>query len=218
MKKIYFDSIDSTQVFAKGKAKQGIINEIYIAKEQTGGIGRNGHSWFSNKGGLYFSYITNNFNDVYTLKLAVAINKALTDLYRIKTEIKWPNDILLNGKKIAGIICEKNNNVIIAGIGINTNFDENNLGELCEIATTIQTSTGVNIDNRKLLDEILENINKLTEKDEILKLFRKNMAFLQQKRYISQIQKEAKIIGINGNGHLIVESDGQELIIVGGTI
>ena len=81
MKKIYFDKINSTQMYAKEKAKQGVQNEIYIAKIQTAGIGRNGHNWTSNLGGLYFSFITNSYNDIYTLTVGIAVYKALEELY-----------------------------------------------------------------------------------------------------------------------------------------
>ena len=79
MKKIYFDQIDSTQTYAKERARRDIKNEIYIAKEQTAGIGRNGHSWFSHPGGLYFSYITDSYNSIYTLTVGVALYKALEE-------------------------------------------------------------------------------------------------------------------------------------------
>ena len=218
MKKIYFDNIESTQIFAKSMAKQGIKHEIYIAKEQSSGIGRNGHSWFSNLGGLYFSYITDKFNNIYTLTLAVVINQILKEKYKIETKIKWPNDILLNNKKIAGIICEKVNNAIVVGIGINTNFDSSNLGELSDIAATIVSETGIMLDNEKLLDEIMEKTDKLNDEKEILKMFKENMAFLGEKRYVSQIEQEATVVGINDNGYLIVNSNDKENIIVGGTI
>lgn len=214
MKKIYFDEINSTQIYAKERAKTGVCNEIYIAKNQTSGIGRNGHTWVSCEGGLYFSFITDSYNDVYTLTVGVALHNALKELYGIKTLIKWPNDILLNNRKIAGIICEKVKNFIIVGIGVNTNFNEENLGELCDIATTIN----IKIDNDMLLDKIIENIEKLIYNKETLSIFRGNMAFLDEKRFISQINKEAIIKGIDDDGYLIVESDMKEYKISGGII
>ena len=218
MKKFYFDNIDSTQVYAKHMAKQGVKNEIFIAKEQNAGIGRNGHSWFSNMGGLYFSYITDKFNKVYTLTLAVAINQVLRETYQIETKIKWPNDILLHNKKIVGIICEKVNNLVVVGIGINTNFNSENLGELSDIATTILSETDIKIDNDELLNEIIQRVDELSDEKEILRAFNENMAFLGEKRYISQINQEAMIMGINDKGYLIVNSNDKENIIVGGTI
>jgi len=197
MEKIYFDKINSTQTYAKERARNGIKNEIYVAKEQTLGVGRNGHSWVSNDGGLYFSFITDSFNDIYTLTVGVAVYKALDELYGIKTKIKWPNDILVNNKKVAGIICEKVKDLIIVGIGVNTNVDEDFLGELSDYATTLKTAFGFIIDNDILLDKIIENIDKLISNKEVLSIFESNMAFLGEERFISQINKKAIIKGID---------------------
>lgn len=216
MKKIYFDKISSTQVYAKEQAKLGIKDEVYITKKQTGGIGRNGHSWFASEGGLYFSFITDNYNDIYTLTVGVAVYKALVELYGIKTQIKWPNDILLDNKKIAGIICEKVNNAIVVGIGINTNFEEEKLGDLINNATTIKSKYNIEIENDRLLDDIIKNISNLKEPQEILATFRNNMAFINEKRFIGQLNKEAIIKGIDDLGYLIVFDGNDEYKIIGG--
>jgi len=216
MKKIYFDEISSTQVYAKEQAKLGIKDEVYITKNQTGGIGRNGHTWFASEGGLYFSFITDNYNDIYTLTVGVAVYKALEELYGIKTQIKWPNDILLNNKKIAGIICEKVKNVIIVGIGINTNFDKEKLKDLVNIATTLKSECKFEIDNDILLDKIIKNINELKNPKEILATFRNNMSFINEKRFIGQLNKEAVIKGIDDLGYLIVSDGNVEYKIIGG--
>lgn len=218
MEKIYFEEIPSTQVYAKEKAKLGTKDVIYIAKKQIGGIGRNGHTWTSNEGGLYFSFITDKFNDIYTLTIGVAVYKALEELYGIQTKIKWPNDILYNNKKIAGIICEKVNSLVIVGIGINTNFEEENLGELVRIATTLRSSCDKEIDNEVLLEKIIQNINELQNMKHILSIFRNNMAFLNEKRFIGQINKEAIIKGVDDYGYLVVQDGEEEYKIIGGTI
>lgn len=218
MKKIYFDEIDSTQIFAKEKAKLGIKNEIYIAKNQSNGIGRNGHSWFSAEGGLYFSFITDIYNDIYTLTVGVAVHKALKELYGIETKIKWPNDLLINDKKIAGIICEKINSLIVVGIGINTNVENEKIKEISEIATTLKSLFNININNDVLLDAIIKNIEILNDRKNILSIVRNNMAYLNEKRFISQINKEAIIKGIDDDGYLIVNDNLDEYKISGGTI
>ena len=217
MNKKYFNKIDSTQKYAKEKAKIGISEEVYIAKEQSSGIGRNGHMWTSELGGLYFSFITDSYNDIYTITICVAVFKALEELYGIKAKIKWPNDLLINNKKVVGIICEKVNDLVVAGIGVNTNFEEEKLVELSDVATTLKSSCNISVDNNELLDKIIENINRLTS-SEVLSIFRENMAFLNEERFISQINKNAVIKGIDDNGYLIVESDSTEYKISGGII
>jgi biotin-(acetyl-CoA carboxylase) ligase len=125
---------------------------------------------------------------------------------------------LINNKKIGGIICEKIDNLIVVGIGINTNFKEKELGELSTTATTIQSAFNIEIDNEILLDKIIENINKLIYNKLTLSVFRENMAFLNEERFISQINKKAIIKGIDDNGLLIVKSGIEEHKIFGGII
>lgn len=214
MEKIYFEEIVSTQLYAKEKAVLGIKDEVYIAKKQTSGIGRNGHIWFSPEGGLYFSFITEKYNDIYTLTVGVAIHEALKELYGIESKIKWPNDILVDNKKMAGIICEKIGNLVIVGIGVNTNFDAN---ELENIITT-KSLLNLNVDNGILLKKIIENIDKLVYDNKVLTIFENNMAFIGEKRYISQIGKMATIKGINEAGFLIVSDEDVDYRISGGII
>lgn len=217
MRKLYFDMIPSTQTFAKGMARNGVTDEIYIAKVQTDGVGRTGNTWLSVNGGLYFSFVKECSIETYTILVGVAIHISLKKLYNIHTKIKWPNDILLNNKKIAGIICEKIDNKIVTGIGINTNFEACNFNELSSYATTIKSELNIDIDNDLLLDEIINNINTLVQCD-IVDIFMENMAYLNEERYVSQLKGKAIIKGINENGELIVFCNDKYYNIDGGII
>lgn len=126
----YFDKIDSTQNFALELAQKPHENgSLVIAERQTHGRGRLNRRWVSPKGGIWMSILLKpNFESSYTslfpmvtsLALAVSIEKTL----KIKTELKWPNDLTIKGKKIAGILIDasiESNKIdyIIIGIGIN---------------------------------------------------------------------------------------------------
>ena len=126
----YFDKIDSTQNFALELAQKPHENgSIVIAERQTQGRGRLNRKWVSPKGGIWMSILLRpNFEPSYTslfpmatsLALAVSIEKTL----KIKTELKWPNDITIKGKKVAGILIDasiESNKIdyLIIGIGIN---------------------------------------------------------------------------------------------------
>jgi BirA family biotin operon repressor/biotin-[acetyl-CoA-carboxylase] ligase len=128
-KKIYyFDSIDSTQNFATrlGKADSG---SVVIAESQTSGKGRLGRRWVSPKGGIWLSIVLCPDIDVSKITLvpiaaAVALANAIEKTLAIKTELKWPNDVTLKGKKIAGIIIDASIesskiDSIVLGVGIN---------------------------------------------------------------------------------------------------
>ena len=108
--------------------------------------------------------------------------------------------------------------MIVVGIGINTNVENEKIKEISEIATTLKSLFNININNDVLLDAIITNIEILNDRKNILSIVRNNMAYLNEKRFISQINKEAIIKGIDDDGYLIVNDKIDEYKISGGTI
>ena len=130
----YFEEIDSTQNFAEQIALDEKENgTIVIAGKQTAGKGRLDRKWTSPKGGIWFSLIIHPKFDVSTSTIvpiagAVALAKAIKNTLDIDVSVKWPNDITLNGKKVAGMLVDASfqaNNIdyLILGIGINFDID-----------------------------------------------------------------------------------------------
>jgi len=134
----YFKEIDSTQNFAEqialDKKEDGTI---IIAEKQTTGRGRLQRKWASPKGGIWFSLIIHPKFDVSTSTLvpiagAVALSKSIKLILDVDVSVKWPNDITLNGKKVAGMLVDASfqaNNIdyLILGIGINFDIDSKKL-------------------------------------------------------------------------------------------
>ena len=130
----YFDSIDSTQNQAL-KMAQDVANDgtVIVAAEQTGGRGRDGRKWESPKGGIWISIIlhpkfdisiTTLFPIASSLALAIAIEK----VFLIKPELKWPNDLTIKGKKVAGMLVDvslESNKIENLVLGVGINFDVN---------------------------------------------------------------------------------------------
>lgn len=147
-----FDKINSTNTEAINQAKRGADEGLCIvAREQTAGRGRHGRTWVSEKdAGLYFSLvlrpkIETRFLPLITLMTAIAVYDTLENIFQIDCDIKWVNDIHINGKKICGILAEtvetEKGLAVIVGIGINlksSNFPP----ELSETATSIESETG----------------------------------------------------------------------------
>ncbi len=130
----YFDSINSTQVQAMKMASDSKNNgALVIARVQTGGKGRAGRRWVSPKGGIWLSIILHPDFDIsvatlFPIASALALSNAIEKCYPIKPELKWPNDITIKGKKVAGILVDaslESNKIenIVLGVGIN--FDVN---------------------------------------------------------------------------------------------
>lgn len=117
-----FDKIDSTQAYAHNLIASGRATDhtIILAEAQSQGRGRYRRAWVSHHGNLYASFIFRSPERNPTLSYAVAVAVAETLLhFKIRPEIKWPNDILINGQKIAGILIEYAKNFVIVGIGLN---------------------------------------------------------------------------------------------------
>ncbi len=123
-----YDSIDSTNSEAERRILQKTAEngEVIIARRQTDGKGTHDRSFYS-EGGLYMSVIyLRGFEEcAVTAKTAVALARAVDSLYGTSCKIKWVNDVILNGKKLAGILCKRllvgGEKHLIIGIGVNTN-------------------------------------------------------------------------------------------------
>ena len=130
---VEFEELNSTMITMREMALAGCeINKVVTAKRQVKGRGRHGRSWISPEGNLYFSFLrksnkninVNIFAPVFIVALSVAHSIITISKNKVLPSIKWPNDILVNEKKISGILIEninmsKNNDLLNIGIGIN---------------------------------------------------------------------------------------------------
>ena len=137
----YFDSIDSTQDFALKIASQDNENgTVIISKKQTGGKGRMKRKWFSPIGGIWMSIIIHPDFDISNTTLvpiatSLALCKAIEKTTKIRPELKWPNDITIKGKKVAGILVDtsiESNKIesLILGVGINFKIKQEKLKKI----------------------------------------------------------------------------------------
>ncbi|MBB5173578.1 biotin--[acetyl-CoA-carboxylase] ligase [Texcoconibacillus texcoconensis] len=168
-KVIVRDEVTSTQELAHQFAQEG--NEegtIIVAEQQTAGKGRLGRKWYSPKGtGIWMSIILRPSLAIQeapqlTLVAAVAVVRAIKNVTGIEASIKWPNDLLINDRKVAGILTEMQADPdriqsIILGIGMNV-LQEEVPEELEEIATSLWKEKGVQVDRTALLAEILKEL------------------------------------------------------------
>tara|TARA_B100000427_G_scaffold60037_1_gene47249 strand:- start:157 stop:1158 length:1002 start_codon:yes stop_codon:yes gene_type:complete len=197
----YFEELDSTQNFAQQIAADKKENgTIVIAEKQTSGRGRLDRKWTSPKGGIWFSLIIHPKFDVSSSTLipilsAVALSKSIKKILGVETEVKWPNDIILNGKKVAGILVDASvqaNNIdyLILGIGINFDID---IKKLEKRLSKTPNFYGVN--------SLRENNNKTPPKillKEFLFQFEKNLSSLdkgEKAKIVKEWTKKAAGIG-----------------------
>jgi len=161
-----FEKINSTSQKAKELALSGAEPwTVVTAQEQTAGYGKDESVWFSPKGGLYFSIILpkSQIEDLQTLTILAAfvISKILKDEFNLEPLIKLPNDVLINQKKVAGILTEniigKELKASIIGIGLNTNA-ESFPKDLENITTSLKMELGKEVDNEKIMDQIIKGL------------------------------------------------------------
>ena len=130
----YFDSIDSTQNQALKMSKDVAYDgTVIVAAEQTGGKGRDGRKWMSPKGGIWISIILHPKFDIsittlFPIASSLALSLAIEKIFSIKPELKWPNDLTINGKKVAGMLADvslESNRIENLVLGVGINFDVN---------------------------------------------------------------------------------------------
>jgi BirA family biotin operon repressor/biotin-[acetyl-CoA-carboxylase] ligase len=176
-RKIFFaHEIGSTNNWAKELALLGAEEgTVAIAETQTAGRGRLDRFWVSPKGGLYFSVVFRPaLEPKQTAKLVfvagLAVVEALHELYGLCVETKWPNDVLLNKRKVCGILAEMNTtgdkvNFVIVGIGINANFDTKEAlpQELWENATSLESELDKKVQLDNLFRAVIERLECIYE-------------------------------------------------------
>jgi len=163
----YFDYLASTMDLAMQLGMDGAASgSVVLAESQIKGRGRLGRGWFSPKyKGIYLSLILRpkilpSACPILTLMSAVSICEAIKEAVGLDAQIKWPNDVLIYNKKLAGILTEMNAevdkvNFVVIGIGLNVNNDKKSL---IAGATSIKEQQGVEINRVVLLQEILRRI------------------------------------------------------------
>lgn len=226
---LYFRSLASTNDVAKQLASSGIMEgTIVLAESQLNGRGRLGRKWFSPDGGLWFSVILRpRVEPKHALKLtllgSVAMVKTLNKLYGVRAEIKWPNDVLIDQKKVCGILTEtsvkgENLDFAVLGFGVNANFDlEAFPRHLRDSATTLKAQLGKRVSREILLCTLLENVEILCDLfrsrrfEAILDDWRKLSGFLGSYVRIVDGQRsiEGTALDLDHDGALIVRLKGR---------
>lgn len=172
----YVETCDSTQRIAHEEAQQGAEEgTVIIAEEQTSGKGRLSRPWTSTAHqGIWMSVITRPALTLHqapqmTLVAAVAVTRAIEEVTGIQAQIKWPNDVLINGKKVTGILTELQADpdrikAIIIGIGINVNQEKTDFPDaLLPIATSLKMVLGESVNRAKLIAKTLQYLEQFTQ-------------------------------------------------------
>lgn len=223
-----FDEQDSTQDYANSLPNiESVHGTIVIARKQKRGKGRMGRTWISPEGGLWMSIIfrpkfsVNNI--IFTQFMgALAIAEAIMEITNIRCALKWPNDVMINEKKVCGILVDVNleskDKVIVMGVGLNANIEtssvNDNLTDNSIKATSLKKEYGNDIDLVHLTKAIIDRVEYYyyellsTGKTlEIIDLWKKNSDIIGKKGIVYDGNEKVvgKVIDIDKDGSLLMK-------------
>lgn len=226
--------IGSTMIRASRMAAAGAPSGTVIgADEQTAGQGRHGRSWHSEpESGLYVSVILRHkfapaTLPVVTLALGLAAQEAILQTTDLACDLRWPNDLMVESKKCAGILTTLEGSAIIAGIGINVNhssFPE----ELAGLATSLRVASGRPHSRESLLIALLPSIDSYCDlletqgRQAVIEMFTRASSYVSGRRVC--IDQEGSSLlgttaGLNDSGFLMLHGDdGSNNVIVAGGV
>ncbi len=240
MRRVYLETVDSTNKWAKEHIAELEDKTIVYTYNQTSGRGRLNRKW-NNIGtdNIYASLVlkpSDKMEEVYsnlTQYLSVVLAKTFEE-YGVTPNIKWPNDIQINGKKISGILAEGvgiNNygrcDGIVLGFGVNLNTSPEILEKINQPATSLNIETGKKIDKEKFLKKLTDRFcllyDKFIEEGFLLikEDYTKRVSFLNKNVSVNVFDKivTGKAIEITDNGALkIVDKNNNEQILFIGDI
>jgi len=229
MRRIHYETIDSTNSEARRLATDDVREPLLVtAAEQSAGRGRHGRQWQSPLGGAWLSLVWPARQPpvayaAVSLAAAVAVLRALRELAARSPErfqVKWPNDVLVDDCKVAGILCEQrlgggvSPDVIIIGVGVNVNFDPAMLpSDLRHPATTLNTALGKSFRVDDVIDAVAEHLAAALESFEseglgegLLTELRDSLAYVGTMRTWSSPGGaiQGRVAGIDDAGRLLL--------------
>ncbi len=239
-----FEEVDSTNSFAKSLRDEEALNgTLIIAEHQTKGRGRFNRTWESEREkNLTFTLILSQLENIFNvteppvhlgmlpLYIAGAVSKSIENITGLSTECKWPNDVLINDKKVIGILTESSFSEkiltrIIIGIGVNVNQEIFSNG-IKNNAASLKTLLGKSVNRIKLLADMLQALEEMYFKilenryDELMlewksrcSIFNKNISVNQSGKIITGIA-----LRLDEDGGLIIDSDGSEIKVLAGDV
>jgi BirA family biotin operon repressor/biotin-[acetyl-CoA-carboxylase] ligase len=231
---IYYPTLTSTMDVAKREARQGAIEGlVVITSEQTAGRGRINRIWLSPKGSVALSIILYPSLDYLPFLIMLAslgVVHSIEAVTGLRSMIKWPNDVLINGKKVCGILIESDVrgdivNYAIIGIGVNVNIGISDLPEIQTTATSLSDELGRDVSHLSLIQQLLVEIERLyltlPDGKPIYEEWRDNLGMIGSKVWVrsGKILYQGVAESVAKDGSLLLrQSDGNLTRIIAGDV
>jgi BirA family biotin operon repressor/biotin-[acetyl-CoA-carboxylase] ligase len=230
----YYHQLPTTMETAKELVKKGAPEgTVVIAGTQTTGRGRLARTWLSPEGSLAMSIILKpSLNKLPQLVMIASLSvvRAIKQVAGLETYIKWPNDVMIKGKKVCGILIENEVgggrvNFAVIGIGINVNFNPPDFPEIADIATSLSHETGTEISFVELAGTLLDELERLYLEAQagaaVYKEWQENMETLGKRIKVNtgKTVEQGQAETITENGNLVLRHDDGSLAeIVAGDV
>ena len=238
----YFDSLESTQNQALKMADNPTNNgSVIIAEKQTGGKGRSGRKWVSPKGGIWLSLILYPKFDIsittlFPIASSLALSKSIEQVFKISPELKWPNDLTIKSKKIAGMLVDvslESNKIekLVLGVGINFDVDAKSIEKKLKNTPNFYGVASLGDYKKDVkapyfvqvffieLEKIYESLNKRDIKKIILEWTKRSSTIGKEVEIDTVNGKvKGKAIKIDDDGALVVNSNNKIIKIIAGDV
>ena len=231
---IYYPHLPSTMDEARRQAQEGAsAGTIIVAEEQTAGRGRIKRAWLSPRGSIALSIILYpevGYLSSLIMVASLGVAHAVEKVTGLKAQIKWPNDVLINGKKVCGILVEsevkgKRVDYAILGIGINVNIKLSDFPEIQPLATSLSHELGKEVSRLEVLRCLLAEIEKLylalPSGDSVYREWRDNLVTLGKKVQVrsGETTHEGIAESVASDGSLLLrQPDGSLTKVVAGDV
>ncbi len=213
------DTVDSTMDYARSIDDLS-HGDVIIAGAQTNGHGRVDHSWMSPKGNVYMSMAIKCGGDQQKALIpisALAVFDVVEKYTSVIPEIKWPNDVLLDEKKISGVCMQKVDDIVIVGIGLNVNITP-----ALDTATCINDFIACELDLNLVIGDLLDIFEDYLEDDpdRVISLWKDNVRTIGRKVIVTSNETyEGTVNGLTDEGYLMLElPDGRIVEIMAGDV
>ncbi len=230
----FLEKVDSTNNYAKKIAENGALSgTLVLTENQYGGRGRRGRIWENPPGSsiamtlIVKPKLPPNHASMMTLVMGIAVARACREISGIDMKIKWPNDIVAQGKKVCGILTEMSAepdsiHYVVIGVGINVNIDAFPK-ELQEIAASLQSLTGKTFHRADLISKCMEEFEdcyqEFLKTEDLSRLMKEyNSLLINKDQKVCVMEPKGRYtgtaLGVDANGELIVKKDSGETVSV----
>ena len=224
---LYYQELSSTmddaRHLAEGGAEEGAV---VMAENQTSGRGRFGRNWVSGQGNIHLSVLFRPSIEVLpqlTMMGAVAVARAIRRTTALDPRIKWPNDVLVNGKKVSGVLVEAaatggDIDYAVVGVGVNVSLDTSGFSEISDTAGNLEELVGQTVARDEVLRQLLMEMDTLylqaLQGDSVLEEWRSSMETIGQRVTVSWRENrwEGLAEDVDRSGNLLLRLDNGELM------